>query len=265
MNQLSTKYPVFYKDVFGILVRRESSPIFFLALAFHLLGCYSQCSAQTLEEAYYEEQLDKLDLKQEEWEAITSGIDYSKDQVQESKEDPSELEPGNAFSPDSNSSGFSPEVGGAIMKVFVFILGAILLFFLIRNLLQLRQLPKNKKIGSNGTAINIEQIEENLAEMDLQQFIRQALAEKNYALAIRLHYLLVLQTLSEKDWIRWKKDKTNQEYLREIQSEDLKQGFRTLTRIFDRVWYGKSLINEADFALLEPEFKAFNSKIVQQQ
>ena len=134
-----------------------------------------------------------------------------------------------------------------------------MLALLLRYLLGYEGFRRNKKItpSANAEAIDLEQIEENIHETDFERYIRQALESKQFALAIRLYYLHILNELSQLKHIKWKKDKTNRTYLNEMSSSPFNQSFRQLTLIFERVWYGNGELDEADFNALEPHFKTF--------
>ena len=90
---------------------------------------------------------------------------------------------------------------------------------------------------------------------DIQQLINTALEAKNYQLAVRYYYLLLLQQLAKKDIIDWQVQKTNADYVYEIKNKDLRKDFTKLTRIYDFIWYGNFEVNEADFNRAEREFK----------
>lgn len=117
--------------------------------------------------------------------------------------------------------------------------------------------PKNRKIrdAADGAAI-LEQIEENIYESDLDRYIREAIESGQYALAIRLYYLAVIKELSLNRTIRWKRDKTNKDYMRELRQTNLYQPFREATRVFERVWYGKGEFTASDFESIQPRFVA---------
>ena len=72
---------------------------------------------------------------------------------------------------------------------------------------------------------------------------------------MRLYYLAVLKELSLKELIKWKKDKTNGEYLRELAGSRLFGTVQEVTLIFERVWYGKTAVQEEDFLQMEAKFK----------
>lgn len=120
---------------------------------------------------------------------------------------------------------------------------------------RLIQAPRNRKIAKDGVVITTENIEAYIHETDLERFLREALAAGNFPLAIRLYYLQIIKTLSEKGAIKWSKEKTNRDYLRETRDHRLGKPFREVTRTYERVWYGNKPLDMAGFTQLEPEFK----------
>ena len=107
---------------------------------------------------------------------------------------------------------------------------------------------------------DIEVIEENIYESDLEDFIQQATQQKNYNLAIRLFYLAIIKELSLAKLIKWKRDKTNKDYLNEMRGTELYSSFREQTQIFERIWYGESNLQQTDYANLAGAFqKLLNS------
>jgi len=114
--------------------------------------------------------------------------------------------------------------------------------------------PKGKKVTTKKDTFSIETIEANIHESDLDQHIREALQQNNYTLAIRLYYLAVIKELSLHKLIKWKRDKTNRDYLREMRPTALFTPYQDTTRIFERVFYGEAKIQEHDFVLLKPRF-----------
>ena len=72
-------------------------------------------------------------------------------------------------------------------------------------------------------------------------------AEKNNELnlATRFLFLKTLKTLSDKGFINFSPDKTNKEYLREMQQHSYFTAFRNLTRDYEYIWYGQFVIGVA--------------------
>ncbi|MEO0779887.1 MAG: DUF4129 domain-containing protein, partial [Bacteroidota bacterium] len=81
------------------------------------------------------------------------------------------------------------------------------------------------------------------------------IAQGDYRLAARLYYLAIIKELSLHEAIQWKRDKTNRDYLRELVGHPLRDEFRALTLVFERIWYGDRALEEADFPLLQARFE----------
>ena len=153
----------------------------------------------------------------------------------------------------------------ALIKFLVIAAGIGIIAFLLYKLLGEVNAPKNRKIKKGRLSeISLEEIEENMAEADLPDFIQQAIAEENYPLAIRLYYLLIIKELDANGLIVYKKDKTNRSYLRELLGTDFQQNFRQVTQIFERVWYGKEELHKADFQEIQPNFQRLVTAIQNQ-
>jgi len=194
-----------------------------------------------------------------EWERVTKDIDYSSDTAKERKKKDEKKREQGGEAGGGSSRFFEGGNASGIMKFIIIVLAVVVVALLLRSLLGLNK-PKNKKI-KKVQAIDLERIEENIHEANLDDFIRQALEQQNFALAIRLYYLAILKELSLKNTIHWKKDKTNKDYLREMRQSDLFGDFRELTAIFERVWYGESPIQAREFHQLEPRFRRMIQQI----
>ncbi len=204
--------------------------------------------------------IEQREFDRKRWAEITDELDYSRDRLKPKKQKAEE-----------NENGRDPNRvqmpnwgdGSVVMKILIVIIAGIALFILIRLLLGLNS-PKNKKIKHKVVALDIAKIEENLYESDLKDYIQQAIAQENFALAVRLYYLEVLKTLSLNNAIKWKKDKTNRDYLIEMLKSPLYKSFTEITFIFERIWYGDNDINHNEFKLIEPMFKDFIYQINKQ-
>jgi hypothetical protein len=216
---------------------------FALFLARFLLPAAS--FSTTPQEDYLNESVSRHDFDQQKWKSLTDGIDYSQ------KEKPKEQQQAPAARKETT------EGMGTFLKFLIIAAGVGLLVFLFLKMATGDDLfrPRNKKLKPAAAEINLEKIEENLHEAELNDPIRKAVAAGDYALAIRLHYLAVLKELSLKKHIRWKRDKTNGEYLRELASSSFFKPFQELTLIFERVWYGKVALEREDYFNLESKFK----------
>ncbi|MGY3088775.1 hypothetical protein ACVWYF_001815 [Hymenobacter sp. UYAg731] len=81
---------------------------------------------------------------------------------------------------------------------------------------------------------------ENIHEVDFTSRLAEAEAAGNWRLAVRLGYLQLLKTLSDRGLINWQADKTNHAYLAELPpAGSIRHDFREITRQFEFVWYGE--------------------------
>lgn len=89
--------------------------------------------------------------------------------------------------------------------------------------------------------------EEIIKSKNIDELIESALADRNYRLAVRYYYLLILRNLSENEIISYEFDKTNSDYIAEISPQIIKEQFRKATNLYDYVWYGNFDVTETDF------------------
>ena len=100
-----------------------------------------------------------------------------------------------------------------------------------------------------------EEIEKNLIYVDFEKLIQETLNKGDSRLVIRYYYLWVLKRLSEKNIIDWHAEKTNSDYLYEIQSADLKTDFQYLSYLYNYIWYGEFEMNEETFSNAKSAFE----------
>ncbi len=208
-----------------------------------------QAKKSQFEEAlqkYHQEEVRAKDFDTNAWKKAKEGLDYT---IENEKEKPKNV----AEAPDAR-------VGLALIWFFkwFFIIGAFgLLAYLIAHFISEGNVfgRKSRRIDAPSVEIDLQRIEENLQESEFDPLIRQAIATKQYALAIRLYYLASIKELSLKGKIQWKKDKTNREYVREMRTHRLFEPFRNTTTIFEKVWYGDAVLDEANFTMIQPAFQ----------
>jgi hypothetical protein len=54
--------------------------------------------------------------------------------------------------------------------------------------------------------------------------------------------------------IQWQKDKTNREYLRELNGQPQFEPFKKATRTFEKVWYGTLTLDYQQFKNYQDQF-----------
>ncbi|WP_299820841.1 DUF4129 domain-containing protein [uncultured Pontibacter sp.] len=105
--------------------------------------------------------------------------------------------------------------------------------------------------------------EENIHEMDMKALIEEAVQQRDFRKAIRLHYLQSLKHLTDRGFILWRPGKTNRSYISEIKSQELRREFEQLTSMFEYVWYGGAALGDELFASARAEFILFDKQLNQ--
>jgi len=145
-------------------------------------------------------------------------------------------------------------------QILPYILLGILLFLLIKFFLNVnsRSLLYSK---DNESLVSLSEEEYIIKNEDINELIQNALRDKNYRLAIRYYYLLILKQMSEKELINWEIQKTNDDYINELEMESLKAPFNHITRLYDYIWYGDFPIDEANYLKAENKFSALTKTL----
>ncbi len=138
----------------------------------------------------------------------------------------------------------------------VFFLYLVIRFFVNSNL---QGMGKNKK---NPNVVSLSEDEHIIKNEDIRQLIKNAVLDKNYRLAIRYYYLLILQLLSEKELIDWQQQKTNDDYMAELSESGLLNEFGKATLLYDYVWYGEFEIDQERYKKAEVVFKSLKSSLI---
>lgn len=155
----------------------------------------------------------------------------------------------------------SPKTSKLIVKRIMQILGILLIIFVIYKIISSYMNNDGYWIfgrKSDKLSINAIDVEEDIHHTNFETLIENALIEKDFRLAIRYNYLLVLKHLSEKEKIIWDNEKTNYDYYQEIKNKDLKKQFQYISYIYDYCWYGEFKIENNEYK--SGEF-AFNKLI----
>lgn len=94
-----------------------------------------------------------------------------------------------------------------------------------------------------------------------QELIPQAASRGEYRLAIRYYFLFTLKTLHNKGIICWRDQKTNKEYLNEINDIHLQTNFNQLTGLYEAIWYGDFPIGADDYQIIANDFLTLHHQL----
>lgn len=146
----------------------------------------------------------------------------------------------------------------SLSRYFFIGLGVALILYLVIKAIGTENIFSKK---SKETILPYDVISENIHEIDYEQELKRLISENKYRLAVRLLYLQALKKLSDADLIQWQPEKTNYNYLTEMNKPELKEDFSKLTLQFDYIWYGDFPVDADKFEPINQSFNQFNSRI----
>lgn len=153
----------------------------------------------------------------------------------------------------------SPEVRDVVELLVYLLLTIFIGYFIIKLLLGTSASTFFTRKAATVNPLTIH--EEHIEKIDLDTFIKDALTQKNYRLAIRYMYLKSLKELSFHNFISWHFDKTNSDYHNEIENPSIKNDFRKVSYLYDYVWYGEFDLDESGFANAQKDFDRLTNQL----
>ncbi|HET8855094.1 MAG TPA: DUF4129 domain-containing protein [Salinimicrobium sp.] len=124
-----------------------------------------------------------------------------------------------------------------ILKTLPYIIMAAVLFFTVWLFAKLNP-GKAILTGPGSGEVLMQEEEEIVRSRDISGLINEAVARGDYRLAIRYHFLLILQQLTRRSLVEYHFSKTDREYLLELSQPPLSEQFAKLITIYNYVWYG---------------------------
>ncbi|NOT51721.1 MAG: hypothetical protein HOP10_10645 [Chitinophagaceae bacterium] len=103
-----------------------------------------------------------------------------------------------------------------------------------------------------------DEIPQDIFAINYQKEIDKAAATGNYRLAIRLMFLRLLKQMTERNIIQYKHDKTNFDYLMQLQPTSYYNSFFRVTRNYEYSWYGKFPVSEETYKTIRNDFAQFD-------
>ena len=157
-------------------------------------------------------------------------------------------------------SPFGKILNSLPFRIFFWILAIIFISFIAYKVLYKNDIFRRKKnkMLSEDAEESLEDLQ-NVAEYDA--LISNAEAKRDFNLAIRFLFLKTLKTLTDRGFVTFTIEKTNQEYLKEMGENEHAKEFEDVTRIYEYVWYGKHVIDEDHYLKLKELYYLFNKKI----
>ncbi len=103
--------------------------------------------------------------------------------------------------------------------------------------------------------------EKIIRSKNIDKLVDDALTNQDYRLAIRYYYLKVIKGLDESEIIEYQFDKTNSDYISEINNKQLKSHFLKVTFLYEYIWYGNFAVSNSDFSKAQAQFVELDNLI----
>lgn len=193
-------------------------------------------------------------LDEKQWKSNTEQVDYTEDYNTFEKKKKKAEQDTSSGKVSSNDSNFDLSDYKYIFYALVLGLIAFLVYRVIKGFMA------NPDVQAPAIRYDaIETIEEKMHELDLQGLLNEALAQKNFRIALRIRFLILIKYLNDKGEIHWTKEKTNWDYVRETKTRLTADAFKHAVIHFEKVWYGEYPLDEMEYhsseALYSPLLK----------
>ena len=161
---------------------------------------------------------------------------------------------------ENNASGLIKVLNSLPLKIFFWTLAVLFICFISYKLFFKNGLfaKRRKKLVAENDEASLQDLEE---ASKYDALISDAENKNEFNLATRYLFLKTLRSLTDKGFIDFTTDKTNKEYLKEMERHSSYEEFEKLTRNYEYAWYGKFLIDENNYRQLKAGFISFNEKV----
>lgn len=200
----------------------------------------------------------------QQWKDATKDLDYTAPEKKQKEEEEKKT-----F--DTNDHTWGTSFIERLNRFFTSGLGKTIMLFLVIGLLGylifrfINQASTNRNLRiQSDLNYFFEHLEEEFEESDMDRMIRLSTESGDFKTGVRLLFLRLLQELHHSGKIRWKKDKTNHDFLNEMREQPTYGQFSELTLAYEIVWYGDTEIGEPEFNRLRTFFNAYHTQLTPQ-
>lgn len=196
------------------------------------------------------------EVSHEEIKELSQELDLRKtEKAWRPKNTPTKTDRDYEYKPNSSPGLFGSLIGNLfyyllILMAIVLVI-AILIFFFY-------SIEDDRKVGITDIVEEEESEIKDIKELDLKEMLKTALDNRNYRMAIRAKFLIVLQQLAIRKDIDWSQEKTNRDYSRALRSTPFHSDFNNVAIIYERVWYGEVAVDQDIYKESEKAFDAFD-------
>lgn len=151
-----------------------------------------------------------------------------------------------------------PLIPVVFWKILLYVLLFIGIIFLAYQVIKHKK-PNNKKVKDQ--SLENEWNPEIISKTELELLLDQAMDHQDYRECVRIYFTFILKEIIKKGWIKWKKEKTNFDYILEMKSKTESAQFEECVRIYELIWYGEYEIDEKIFNSIQPKMLNYYQKL----
>lgn len=144
------------------------------------------------------------------------------------------------------------------LQIFFWIIAIGFIVFIFYKIFQNPIFTFKKK---KSVLINNEETEEPFENAEYDTLIEAAEENHKFNYATRYLFLKTLKNLSEKRLIEYAPQKTNKDYLKEMNQHKYFDQFEKLTAAYEYAWYGKFLMDKKKYLNIKETFYFFNENV----
>lgn len=200
-------------------------------------------------------------LSKSHWESIYNDVDFEEDttQLKKKKKKRENQESNETIRQDS-----SKKVGKPDRKMLWYLVAIVVMgIFIWQALKYLNKGEEQNKDADLDFLLDDEQPDEDsLRKANLKTPFQEAYQMEDYRQAFRIRYLDLLKLLMERNHILYKKEKTNLDYMKQVESKPFAPRFSKLTHAFDAIWYGDLMPEKVELDQLFAEFDLLEKEVL---
>lgn len=202
------------------------------------MGFFTEILAQKIEK----QEVDSLW-----WKKKTEQLDYAEEQLQ-----PKDFN----FDIEALPTWFNAPV----FKYGILLLIVLVLLFVLYKLFGKAIFVNDMDDDKSATHLLTESdLDDRFYEMDLDMMLKKSIGREDWAMAIRIRFLMVLKLLIDQKQIYWHKDLTNRQIAWQLKPNKSRKDFYQLVEQFEKVWYGDISISANDYHKISSLFKNYRA------
>lgn len=152
---------------------------------------------------------------------------------------------------------FDDKGAAPYIRTGLIVLIAVFIIIKLLNADISRLFYKNRQF--EGLIVN--EIREDINSLDFDLLIEKYTVQHDYRMAVRYYYLKLLKNLNSNGMIAWRINKTNRDYVYELEGSQLYGSFDKLSSFYEYIWYGDFKVTSDQFGFICEQFIDISTRL----